>query len=102
MDIENKLKNEVGNEKVLINEKMSKHTSFKTGGTADFFVKIENTEDLKKVLKIANEYKMPLFILGNGSNILVKDNGIRGIVCKININKFEVEEKNNEIFVTVR
>ena len=48
---------------------MSKHTSFRTGGCADIFVKINNIQNLKYVLKFAKEYEMPLFILGNGSNI---------------------------------
>lgn len=95
------LKEKLGIENVLLNEDMSKHTSFKTGGLADCFVKITTAEDLKYVLKISRKYNIPLFILGNGSNILVLDKGIRGIVCKINIDKFEIKENENEIFVTV-
>lgn len=81
--------NELGEENVRLNEPMARHTSFKTGGPADVFVKIDNVEKLKYVLKISKEYDVPLFILGNGSNILVTDKGIRGIVCKICIKKFE-------------
>lgn len=95
------LKEKLGIENVLLNEDMSKHTSFKTGGPADIFAKIRTAEDLKYVLEISRKYNIPLFILGNGSNILVMDKGIRGIVCKINIDKFEIKESENEIFVTV-
>lgn len=101
MDYIELLKEKLGTENVLLNEDMSKHTSFKTGGPADIFVKVDSIEKVKCVLKISKENNIPLFILGNGSNILVSDKGIRGIVCKINIDKFEIEEKENEVFVTV-
>ncbi|MDE5830725.1 MAG: FAD-binding protein [Clostridia bacterium] len=95
------LKENLGAENVYLNEDMSKHTSFKTGGPADSFVKVDSIEKVKYVLKISKENNIPLFILGNGSNILVTDKGIRGIVCKINIDKFEIEEKEDEVFVTI-
>lgn len=59
--------------RVYINEPMSKHTTFKVGGKADLFIKIETLEELKYVLNIVKEFKMPLTIIGNGSNLLVKD-----------------------------
>lgn len=95
------LKEKLGTDNVLLNEDMSKHTSFKTGGPADVFVKADNIENIKYVLEISKKYNVPLFILGNGSNVLVLDKGIRGIVCKISIDKFEVQEKENDVFVTV-
>ena len=91
----------LGSEKVSQNEEMSKHTSFKIGGKADIFVKIKDIDDLKYVIQISKEYNLPIFILGNGSNILVTDKGIRGIVCKIEISKFEVIKDNDDIFITV-
>lgn len=94
------LKENLGEENVLLDEDMSKHTSFKTGGKADIFVKVKDIEKLRYVLQFSKENKLPLFILGNGSNLLVRDKGIRGIVCKIEINRFEVVEKENEVFVT--
>lgn len=82
-------KDKLGEDNVRLNESMARHTSFKTGGPADVFIKVDSVENLKYVLKISKEYDVPLFILGNGSNILVTDKGIRGIVCKICIKKFE-------------
>ena len=70
---------------VFYNEEMSKHTSFKIGGVAECYIKINSIQDLQEVLKISNENSVPLTIIGNGTNILVKDNGIKGIVAKINI-----------------
>lgn len=102
MDIINLLKDSLGEENVLLNEDMSKHTSFKTGGPADIFVKINNIENLKYILKIAKENKTPIFVMGNGSNIVVRDKGIRGIVCKICIENFEIIKSGEEIYVKVR
>ena len=100
-NIINLLKENIGEENVKLNEEMSKHTTFKTGGPADIFLKVTNQEDLKFVLEISKKYNIPIFILGNGSNILVRDKGIRGIVCEIKINKFEVEENDEDVFVLV-
>lgn len=83
------LKNKLGEDKVRLNEPMSKHTTFRIGGPADIFVTVNNVEKLQYVLKLAREYELPIFIIGNGSNLLVRDKGIRGIVCKIAIKKFE-------------
>ena len=74
----------------------------KYGGAADILVKIKDLESLKYVLKVAKENEIPLFILGNGSNILVKDSGIRGIVCKIEIEKLEIKEEGKDVYVTLR
>lgn len=101
MNFENLLKENLGKENVFLNEPMSKYTSFKVGGPADFFVKIDSITSLKYVIEISKKYEIPLFILGNGSNILVRDKGIRGIVCKIEINKFEILENGEDIFVTI-
>ncbi len=100
MEILEMLRKKIGEKNVFLNEDMSKHTTFKTGGKADIFVKIESIEDLKYVLKISKENNIPLFIFGNGSNILVTDKGIRGIACQIDIKKLEIEEKGEYIFVT--
>ncbi len=93
--------NKLGKENVLLNEDMSKHISFKTGGTADVFVKVNSIENMKFLLDFVKNNGSSLFILGNGSNVLVTDKGTRGIVCKIDIKKFEIEENNEDIFVLV-
>jgi len=76
---------------ILLNEPMSKHTSFKTGGNADIFVKAYSVEDIKSVLKISKETNIPLFVLGNGTNLLVKDEGYRGIVLQIKLEDIAVD-----------
>ena len=69
--------------KFSLNEPMLKHTTFKIGGPVDLFINVNTKEKLRIILKAINESKIPLFILGNGSNILVSDSGIRGIVLKL-------------------
>ncbi len=76
------LTKEINDSTVYKNEPMSKHTSFKIGGNADIYIKAKTVEDIKIVLKVANENNIPTTIIGNGSNVLVKDNGIRGIVIR--------------------
>jgi UDP-N-acetylmuramate dehydrogenase len=80
---------------------MKNHTSFKIGGTADFFITIKSKEELEKILKFVNKTNENLVIIGNGSNLLVTDKGIRGIVLKIDIKKFEIEEDNENVTVIV-
>ena len=77
------LKNAIGEENVIENEPMSKHTTFRIGGNADIFVTPQSTEDIENVIRIAEKTNTPYYIIGNGSNLLVKDNGIRGIVIQI-------------------
>lgn len=73
-------------------EPMCCHTSFKIGGPADFFITVATVKQLKKVLLKLNELEMPYFILGKGSNLLVSDKGIEGVVISLsNMNEVCVE-----------
>ena len=78
-----KLQNMIGEAKVLVNEPMASHTTFRIGGPADYFVMPETVEELAKVLNLCKEENMPYFILGNGSNLLVGDKGFRGVVIQL-------------------
>lgn len=66
-----------------LNEPMKKHTTFKIGGNADFFVSPKNDKECLQVIKICNEHNIPYFIIGKGSNLLINDEGIRGVVICI-------------------
>jgi len=82
-----------GNENVKIDELMKNHTSFKVGGPADLLVYPSNYEMVKDLINICKENKVDYFILGNGSNLIVRDGGIRGVVIKLgHINKIVVDE----------
>lgn len=65
------------------NEAMKFHTSFKIGGEADVFISVKTVEELKFVLVKAKSLGIPFFILGKGSNLLVSDNGIEGLVISL-------------------
>lgn len=64
-------------------EEMKKHTSILLGGKADVFISPKDVKELQKILKIVNENDLPAFILGEGTNIIVRDNGIRGVVITL-------------------
>lgn len=68
---------------VKFSEPMTKHTYFRVGGKADIFVEICNEEELKKVIELCDKFNTTYFILGGGSNLLVKDRGIKGVVIKL-------------------
>ena len=87
--------------KIYINELMSKHTSFKVGGKADIFVNAKNEQDIKSILEYANKNEIPITVIGNGSNLLVKDGGIRGLVLRIDIQDFNIDQINDEYIITV-
>ena len=87
--------------KIYKNELMSKHTSFKVGGKADIFVNTKNEQDIKSILEYANKNETPITVIGNGSNLLVKDGGIRGIVLRIDIQDFNIEKISDEYIITV-
>ena len=89
MDIK-EIEKVISKEKIYLNELMSKHTSFKIGGPAECLVKIQTAEELKEILELVSKQNIPLTIIGNGSNILVSDEGIKGLVLKIEIDKFEI------------
>lgn len=65
------------------NEPMSKHTSFKIGGNADAYIKVNNLSKLSTILKECQDSNVDYMILGNGSNLLVSDDGIRGAVIRL-------------------
>ena len=68
---------------IFCNELMKKHTSFKIGGPADILVQPQDADALAQALAAARDCGVPVTILGNGSNVLVRDKGIRGLVIKI-------------------
>lgn len=102
-EIYDELLKNISKDKIILNEPMSKHTSFKIGGNADIYVKAKDIEDIKNVLEVVKSKKIPLFVLGNGTNLLVKDKGIRGIVLKIEVEKIEIsmlEDSKVEVLVS--
>ena len=74
----------VGEGNLKVDEPMKRHTSFlKIGGPADFLITPSSVSELAEVIKLCNSEKLHIFIMGNGTNLLVSDKGIRGVVIKI-------------------
>lgn len=80
------LKNIVSEEDILTREYMKNHTSFKIGGSADFLVTPRTVDQIQNLIKTLKKENIPVFIMGNGSNLLVSDKGIRGVVIKLSTN----------------
>ena len=87
--------------KIKQNEPMKNHTSFKIGGTADLFLKVATIEELMQAIEYAKTKKIPIYFIGNGSNLLVTDKGIRGLVVKIDIQNISIQKTENSVKVTV-
>ena len=94
-------KAKLNKENLYYDEPMAKHTSFKIGGPADVFIKVDNIEELKEILDLSKKNQIPLTIIGNGSNLLVKDKGIRGITAKLNLKDIEIKNENNKQIIKV-
>lgn len=73
----------VPEENIRLQEQMADHTTFRIGGPADCFVQLENETQLKGILRYLGLAQIPHFVLGNGSNVLVSDEGYRGIILQI-------------------
>ena len=92
---------QIDKKNIYFSEPMKKHTTFKVGGLAECLIKIQTEKELKEILKLANENQIPITILGNGSNVLVSDKGIKGITLIIQIEKLEIKIKNEKVTVIV-
>jgi UDP-N-acetylmuramate dehydrogenase len=82
------LKNILKTDEIIENELLSKHTTFKLGGSARFFVKPKTINQIMEIIQLCNKYKVNYFILGNGSNLLVSDQGYYGVVIQIHEHNF--------------
>ena len=97
--IENMFCMTLGSDNVRLHEPMKKHTTFRIGGPADYYLCPHSTEELQKILQICRENKLEFFILGNGSNLWVSDKGYRGVVIQLWKNFSDIETEDNTITV---
>lgn len=82
-EYEQNLKDIVGGDNVLVSEPMSSHTTFRVGGPADYFVTPTSVEEVQAISSFTRESGLDLYVLGCGSNVLVSDEGLRGVVMRI-------------------
>jgi UDP-N-acetylmuramate dehydrogenase len=86
--------------KVRLEEPLSKHTTFKIGGPAKLFIEPFDLPDLRRALSLAEINKLPVFLLGSGSNILASDKGIKGMVLRLSSGYFKnISRQGNTIKV---
>ena len=88
-----KLSKIVRKEQILEEEPMKKHTTFRIGGPAEHLILTQTTEEIADVIKLCRQEEIPWYIVGNGSNLLVADEGVRGVVIQLlrNFNQIQVE-----------
>ena len=91
------IKKILDDKQILIDEPMKYHTTFKIGGPADYLLLPTSIEEITSVLAVVKAYDMPLTVLGNGSNVLVLDSGIRGVVMKFDKSLAYLKQKDNKV-----
>lgn len=93
------IENIIPKERMLFDEPMSRHTTFRVGGAAECMLLIEQEEELLKLVPYLNQIEQDYFILGNGSNLLVGDKGYRGIVMKLGEGMNRIRVDGDHIYV---
>ena len=92
-----KLKTLVGDSRVFLGENLKEHTTFRVGGPAKIFITVNTVEELIKVQSLLKEESVPFFVIGNGSNLLVSDNGYDGAVISLSGDFNELKVSGEEI-----
>lgn len=87
----------VGKQNVLAQEPMSGHITFRVGGTADYYVTPEKEEQIANVILLCKKEGIPYYIIGNGSNLLVRDEGYRGVIIEIGRKYSEIKQNGERI-----
>ena len=93
-----RLRTIIDHSRIREQEPMRAHTTFRIGGPADYFVDVKDTEELMALLSLCREEGIPWYILGNGSNLLVADRGVKGVVIRLSgeFEKYEIDKGETE------
>ena len=81
--MQRRLQEILGENHVFPEEPMKKHITFRVGGPAEWFVLVDTTEQLKQVMALCKEQEEPYYVIGNGSDLLVSDTGVRGVIIRL-------------------
>ena len=95
--LENRLKLIAGDSNVRCDEPMSSHCTFRAGGTAKYYVIPDEYKKVRDVLRLCVEENIPYYVIGNGSNLLVQDDGFDGVIIEIDSALAKIEINGNEI-----
>lgn len=85
----------LGEDRVLPEEPMHKHITFRVGGPAEWFALVETVEQLQQVMTVCKEQDVPYYVIGNGSDLLVSDSGVRGVIIRLTGEFEEITAKEN-------
>lgn len=88
----------VSEDNILYNEPLKNHTTFRVGGNADCFIKVTKAEELSPILNYLSKVEIPYLVMGNGSNLLVSDDGYRGIVLSVAEGMSDISVVGNRIY----
>jgi len=77
-----KLIKSLNENRILYNEKLNKYSSFKVGGCADIYYKCNSKDELIEAVVASKKYSIPYIVIGGGTNLLISDNGFKGLVIK--------------------
>lgn len=86
-----------GEQNVIQNEPMKRHTTFRIGGPCDIFIKPGSIEEIRQIIEVVKENKVPYYVVGNGSNLLVSDDGYRGVIINLFNNFSDITVEGNTI-----
>lgn len=98
-DFINNIKQHITQGAVFEGEVMGGHTSFQVGGKADLFVQPKTKEEIRDAIRLARQEQIPFFIMGNGSNLLISDEGYRGMILQIGKNFQNIVTKGDCLFI---
>lgn len=96
-DIKGLLAEHVDENRIRINELMKNHTSFRVGGAADFFLDLENEEEAAAIVRLLLMEDIPFYVIGNGSNLLVSDDGYKGVILSMSKSMSRIDIDGHEI-----
>lgn len=89
--------------KIKLNESLKKHSYLKIGGNADYYYEPESLDDLKYIIDLFKKLDVPIFIMGSGSNLIIKDGGFRGLVVNLkNLNRIEIDNNLIKAYAGVK
>lgn len=95
LEFEDAIKKILTEEQIERKESLAKHTTFRIGGPADYFLKPKSEEEIAGILACCNEREIPYYVLGNGSNVLAEDEGYPGVILHVGRNFSDMEIKKN-------
>ncbi len=101
MDFEQSIQKFIDKSQILKDEPMKKHTSFKIGGNADYFIIVKSLDELQNLIKECKNSNKNYYIIGNGTNLLVTDKGIRGVVIKLKFENIKIDIQNDQGIIEV-